>query len=109
MAVLDARRDEVYAAAFDAAGRSLLAAEAGPASAFAGRLTPGMALAGSGARLVAAAAGTTGIRIVHEDTAPDIGALVRLGLAAPEPAGPPRPLYLRPPDAKPQAAAIARR
>jgi tRNA threonylcarbamoyl adenosine modification protein YeaZ len=108
MAVLDARRDEVYAAAFDATGRPLFAAEAGPAHAFAGRLPPGMVLAGSGARLVAAAAATTGIRIVHEDTAPDIGALVRLGRAAPEPAGPPRPLYLRAPDAKPQSAAIAR-
>ena len=51
MAVLDARRDDVYAQAFDAAGAPLWPAEAAPASIFATRLAPGMALAGSGARL----------------------------------------------------------
>jgi tRNA A37 threonylcarbamoyladenosine modification protein TsaB len=103
MAVLDAKRDEVYAQAFDAAGRPLTQPAAGPASAFAAGMVEGMVLAGSGARLVAAV-WPAGARIVHEQTAPDIGAVVRRGLAAPEPSGPPRPLYLRPPDAKPQAA-----
>lgn len=104
MAVLDAKRDEVYAQAFDAAGRPISEPAAGPAAGFTGRVVEGMVLAGSGARLVAAAAPRSVARIIHEDTAPDIAALVRLGLAAPPPAGPPRPLYLRPPDAKPQAA-----
>jgi tRNA threonylcarbamoyladenosine biosynthesis protein TsaB len=108
MAVLDARRDEVYAQAFDAAGRPLREAEAGPAAGFAARLADGMVLAGSGAGLVAAAAGQPA-GPVHADISPDIAALVRLGLAAPAPAGPPRPLYLRPPDAKPQAAAVVAR
>ena len=68
-----------------------------------------MVLAGSGARLVADALATDATAIVHEDAAADIAALVRLGLAAPAPAGSPRPLYLRPPDAKPQAAAAIAR
>lgn len=104
MAVLDAKRDEVFARAFDAAGRPLLDPVATHPAALAGKLAEGMVLAGSGARLVAALLPQAAVLIVHEDTAPDIAALVRLGLAAPEPGGPPRPLYLRPPDAKPQAA-----
>jgi tRNA threonylcarbamoyladenosine biosynthesis protein TsaB len=108
MAVLDAKRDEVYAQAFDAAGRPLWEPEAGPAAGFADRISVGMVLAGSGSRLVAASFPAS-TRIVHEDTAPDIAALVRLGLEAPPPSGPPRPLYLRPPDARPQAAAMVAR
>ncbi len=109
MAVLDAKRDEVYARAFDAAGQPLWAAEAGPPATFAARMGDGMVTAGSGARLVAAVHPEALTQIIHEDTAPDIAVLVRLGLAAPPPSGPPRPLYLRPPDAKPQAArAVAR-
>jgi tRNA threonylcarbamoyladenosine biosynthesis protein TsaB len=42
--------------------------------------------------------------------APDIDWIAHLGAAAPEDAGPPKPLYLKPPDAQPQEAAlIARR
>jgi tRNA threonylcarbamoyl adenosine modification protein YeaZ len=109
MAVLDARRDEVYAQAFAADGTPLSEPTAGPAPAVAARLGAGMVLAGSGAPLVAAALASPPA-ITHTAAAPDIAALVRLGLAAPPPAGPPRPLYLRPPDAKPQAAAaVARR
>jgi tRNA threonylcarbamoyladenosine biosynthesis protein TsaB len=48
--------------------------------------------------------------VVHRDAAPDIAALLRLGRHAPAPSAPPRPLYLRPPDAKPQTAfAVAHR
>jgi tRNA threonylcarbamoyladenosine biosynthesis protein TsaB len=109
MAVLDAKRDEVYTQAFGAAGQPVSHPEAGPAAGFADGIAEGMVLAGSGAWLVAAALPTNAARIVHEATAPDIAALVRLGLSAPDPAGPPRPLYLRPPDAKPQASAMVAR
>ena len=62
-----------------------------------------------GAEFVAAAAGRA-VPIIHRDASPDIAAVLRLGLAAPSSALPPKPLYLRPPDAKPQAAAkVARR
>jgi len=107
LAVLDARRGEIYAQLFRENGEPATAPAADSPASFAALVTPATMLAGSGAALVAAA---TAARIVHAESAPDIGALVRLGLAAPAPAGPPRPLYLRPPDAKPQtAAAVPRR
>lgn len=109
LAALDARRSEVYAQAFDADGTprgpAIVAAPALVAESFAGD----MVLAGSGADLVRAMLASD-TPVVHRDAAPDIGAVLRLGLAAPSPAGPPRPFYLRPPDAKPQAGqGIARR
>lgn len=110
-ATLDARRDEVYVQPFDAAGTAMGEAEAGPAARFGAAIGPGIRLAGTGAPLVAAAAPTgADVRIVAVAPTPDIGALVRLGLAAMPPFDAPRPLYVRAPDAKPQsAAAIARR
>jgi len=108
LAALDAKRGEVYAQAFDAEGHPLSAPAAGPAASCAALITEGMVLAGSGARLVAAAMAEPP-RVVHDQAAPDIAAVLRLGLAAPPPQAPPRPLYIRPPDAKPQgAAAVAR-
>ena len=60
--------------------------------------------------IAAALGGDAEARIVHREAAADLASLVRLGLAARAPVGPPRPLYLRAPDAKPQqAAAVARR
>jgi tRNA threonylcarbamoyladenosine biosynthesis protein TsaB len=109
LAALDAKRGEIYAQAFDGDGRALSEPEVGPAARFGSLLGDGMAIAGSGARLVRREVNSAGA-IIHEESAPDIAAVVRLGLAAAtEPTGSPRPLYLRPPDAKPQtAAAIAR-
>ncbi len=111
LAALDARRGEVYAQLFAADGEAATPAAAGSPVGFAGRVGPATVLAGSGAALVAAAADPgAATRIVHAESAPDIGALVRLARLAPVPKGPPRPLYLRAPDAKPQtAAAVPRR
>lgn len=108
LAVLDARRDEIYAQAFDADGAPLFEPFAGSAVDVAAHATADMMLAGSGAGLVAAAMAEPA-RIVPVAAVPDISALLRLGRAAPPPAGPPRPLYLRAPDAKPQPAGLARR
>jgi len=109
LAVLDARRDEIYGQLFDAAGAALTTPAVGPVGYFAALVDDGVVLAGSGAALVAASVGGSA-RIVHEESAPDIAVLVGLGLAAPVSPGPPRPFYLRPPDAKPQtSAAVARR
>ena len=103
LAVLDARRDELYGQAFAADGRALTEPEVAGVAEFAGRLKPGTVLAGSGADLVAAMlAPARRPEIVHRNSAPDINALIRLGRAAPPPDRPPRPLYLRPPDARPQ-------
>jgi tRNA threonylcarbamoyl adenosine modification protein YeaZ len=110
-AALDARRDEVYGQAFDADGLPLGQPEVAAPAEFAARLGPDVLLAGSGASIVAASlGGQAETRIVHRDTAADLASLIRLGLLAPPPSAPPRPLYLRPADAKPQqAAAVARR
>jgi hypothetical protein len=42
---------------------------------------------------------------VDQRAAPDIDWVARLGAAAPEHSGPPKPLYLRAPDAQPQDGA----
>ena len=48
--------------------------------------------------------------LVEQRPAPDIAWVARLGAAAVETASPPKPLYLRAPDAQPQdAAQLARR
>jgi len=70
-------------------------------------LAADMRIAGSAAGLVAEAAGADAERIVHDDAAPDMATLCRLVPDAG--AEPPRPLYIRRPDAKPQSgAAVAR-
>ena len=43
--------------------------------------------------------------LVEQRGAPDIGWIARLGAAAADGHGPPKPLYLRAPDAQPQDAA----
>ena len=107
LAVLDARRGEVYGQAFAADGAPIGPPEVAPPAHFTAGLRPGTVVAGSGADLVAAG---TGVTIAHRRATADIADLVRLGRAAPPPTAAPRPLYLRPPDAKPQAnAAVARR
>jgi tRNA threonylcarbamoyladenosine biosynthesis protein TsaB len=110
LVALDARRGEVYAQSFDRAGAALGPAEVGPPSDFAARTGDEVLLAGSGAALIAAAMDTDAAsRIVHTRSAPDIATLLRLGMAAGAPFAPPRPLYIRAPDAKPQAAAAVPR
>jgi tRNA threonylcarbamoyladenosine biosynthesis protein TsaB len=69
------------------------------------------AVFGSAAEAVAAVAGANGrdIQVLGTDSAPDPVALARFGLDR-TPDAMPKPLYLRAPDAKPQAgAALARR
>lgn len=110
LAALDARRGEVYAQSFDGAGQALGPAEVGSPSDFAARSGGDILLAGSGAPLVAASIGAAAAsRVVHIRSAPDIATLLRLGIAAEGPFASPRPLYIRAPDAKPQAAAAVPR
>jgi tRNA threonylcarbamoyladenosine biosynthesis protein TsaB len=110
LAVLDARRGEIYAQTFDREGEPLGPPEVAAAELIAERLERETLLAGAGADQILAALGRFDeARVVHRDAAPDIAALLRLGRHPPMPTAPPRPLYLRPPDAKPQAAfAVAR-
>lgn len=104
LVAIDAKRDEVYVQAFDAAGVAMGAPEALSVEAARERFSgfDGI-LGGSGAHLVV------------PDTSPeapeliDIAVVARLGAAADPASAKPRPLYLRGPDAKPQAGfAIAR-
>ena len=116
---LDARRGEVYLALFDGAGEMRIGPAALTPERAAARLpeTDKIILAGSGAALVLQAAGESGrdIEAVLPDLQPEAStlarmALTRMALKRPPVEGPLRPLYLRPPDAKPQTGkALPRR
>lgn len=111
LAVLAAGRGELYGQSFAADGAPAGPPEAAPAATFARRLGANTLIAGSGAPALAEILGDEArARTVHQRSAPDLAALCRLGAAAPLTGQAPRPLYLRPPDAKPQTAGrIARR
>jgi tRNA threonylcarbamoyladenosine biosynthesis protein TsaB len=111
LAVLAAGRGELYGATFAADGREIEPPRAASAQILAALLTDRMLIAGSGADLVVAALpmDVTAARVAHRNASADVASLCRLAIAAPAPTAAPRPLYLRPPDAKPQTAArIAR-
>ncbi|HEV7317127.1 MAG TPA: tRNA (adenosine(37)-N6)-threonylcarbamoyltransferase complex dimerization subunit type 1 TsaB [Ensifer sp.] len=104
LVAIDAKRDEVYVQAFDAAGHSLADAEALAVERARERFAgfDGI-IGGSGAHLVAADMPANPSELI------DVAALAKLGAAADPASAKPRPLYLRGPDAKPQAGfAIAR-
>jgi len=106
LAALAAGRGEIYGAIYAADGSEMLSPRTASAEVLAAEVTDGMLIAGSGADLILAALPMdTTAQIAHRHSAPDVAALCRLALAAPEATASPRPLYLRPPDAKPQAAA----
>ena len=111
LAVLAAGRGELYGQSFAADGTPDGPPEAAPAEAFARRIAANTLIAGSGAAALAEILGDEArARTVHENAAPDIASLCRLALVAAPSGEAPRPLYLRPPDAKPQTAGrIARR
>jgi tRNA threonylcarbamoyl adenosine modification protein YeaZ len=106
LAVLAAGRGEVYGAIYAADGSEIAAPRAASAQVLAALLSDDMVIAGSGADLVVAALPMdAAARIAHRSATPDVAALCRLAASWPVQASPPRPLYLRPPDARPQAAA----
>ncbi len=102
LVVLDARRGEVYAQAYDEAGMAagepaVLTVEA--ACRIARR--SGANLTGSGAPLLMS--GDLTSKIVSEASTSDIATIARLAACADMPAQKPKPLYLRSADAKPQS------
>ena len=111
---VDARRGEVYVQLFGAGGG--LYAKSQPAVlpiAEAARIGGGgpLVVAGSGAEAVAAAAVREGrrVRACLTDLLPDARALAHMAAVLDAAEGPLVPLYLRPPDAKPQdGKAVAR-
>src|SRR5438874_3265607 len=108
VAAIDARHDHVYLQVFGAAGRKLVAPRiATLRDAVRASMTGPARIIGSGANLVAGAwpRGAEPPLLVENSGAPDIGWIARLGAAAADDSGPPKPLYLRAPDAQPQDAA----
>jgi tRNA threonylcarbamoyl adenosine modification protein YeaZ len=105
---IDARHDNVYLQVFGARGRTLVAPRiATLRDAVRAAITGPARIVGTAADALAAAWPKGGEQplAVEQRAAPDIGWIARLGAAAAEGAGPPKPLYLRPPDAQPQDAA----
>ncbi len=98
-------REQVYLQVF-AGGRPLMSPDCLPLETAAARLIElargrPVTLVGSGAEGLSAV--TPGGRVVAL-AAPDPATIARLAAAAPAPLAMPRPLYLRPPDARPSAA-----
>jgi tRNA threonylcarbamoyl adenosine modification protein YeaZ len=107
VAVIDARHDHVYMQVFGPGGRTLVSPRIAPIREAVRAAALGSArVVGSGANLIAAAwpSGEKPPSLVDARPAPDINWVARLGAAAAAGHGPPKPLYLRAPDAQPQDA-----
>jgi tRNA threonylcarbamoyl adenosine modification protein YeaZ len=108
VAAIDARHDHLYLQVFGPGGRTLVTPRLVS-------LTDALRIATSGSpRVVGTAARLLASHwpsaaaipaAIDPRRAPDIGWVARLGAAAQDTGAPPKPLYLRPPDAKPQGAA----
>jgi tRNA threonylcarbamoyl adenosine modification protein YeaZ len=110
LVAIAAGRGALYGALYAADGRELEPPRAASAQSLAALVAGDTVLAGSGADLVVAALPMdTRIVVAHRRSSPAVGALCALALRAPASDAAPEPLYLRPPDAKPQAAGVARR
>jgi tRNA threonylcarbamoyladenosine biosynthesis protein TsaB len=110
---IDARHDHVYLQVFGPGGRTLVTPRlASIRDAIRVSSTGTPRLVGTAAQMLATAwpDGERAPNIVDPRRAPDIDWVARLGAAAMESNSPPKPLYLRAPDAQPQhAAQLARR
>lgn len=113
VSAIDARHGHVYLQMFGVGARTLIAPRVTTVREAARSVAIGaVRLVGSGASLVAEAwPGSEKEPVSVDDMpAPDVAWVARLGAVADPEAAEPRPLYLRPPDAKPQdRARIARR
>jgi tRNA threonylcarbamoyl adenosine modification protein YeaZ len=108
VAAIDARHEQVYLQVFGSGGRTIVPPRVAPLrEAVRAAMTGSARIVGSAAALIASAwprlEPPPGL--VDQRDACDIGWIARLGAAAADPDGPPRPLYLRPPDAQPQDGA----
>ena len=113
VAAIDARHDHVYLQVFGAGGRTLVPPRISPLrEAVRVAASAGARVIGTGARMMASAWPTAEKppSLVDDRRAPEIEWVARLGAAATDTQTPPKPLYLRAPDAQPQdAAQLARR
>ena len=100
----DARRDEVYAALYDAQRRVLRQPAVTTVAAAGHDLPPGTRVIGTAAEMVIAACGRSDVICSRSGNLPVAAEFAALAARLPLPQGLPSPLYLRTPDAKPQAA-----
>jgi tRNA threonylcarbamoyl adenosine modification protein YeaZ len=108
VAAIDARHAHVYLQVFGAGGKTVVPPRLASLQEAVRLATAAPArIVGSGAALIAAQWPTSEPPPVQVEQleAPDIGWIARLGAAADHDHGPPKPLYLRAPDAQPQDAA----
>jgi len=106
-AAIDARHDCVYLQVFGPDGRTVLAPRLAPlAEAVQAAIAGPARIVGSAAARVAEAwpVDEPPPTLVDQRRAPDIAWIARLGAAAAAGESPPKPLYLRAPDARPQEA-----
>jgi tRNA threonylcarbamoyl adenosine modification protein YeaZ len=107
VSVIDARREEVYMQAFDADFEPITEALLSPVAEAGAHLPPGPCLlVGTGAELVKDE--ERGCVVADADPLPDAEVVALHAPVEPLPTEPPEPLYLRPPDAKPQKPLIRR-
>ncbi len=110
---IDARHDHVYLQVFGPGGRTLVTPRvASLREALRVSATGAPRITGTAAKMLAAMwpAGERAPTAVEQRGAPDINWVARLGAAATDTGTPPKPLYLRAPDAHPQdAVQLARR
>jgi tRNA threonylcarbamoyladenosine biosynthesis protein TsaB len=98
LALLQARGDELYGQLFSAALDPLDAPALGSIAQFAALAeASGADLAGGGAPRL-----ERPDRVIHDRSAPDIAMLLARGAALDPETHPPKPLYIKPPDAQPQ-------
>jgi tRNA threonylcarbamoyladenosine biosynthesis protein TsaB len=113
VAAIDARHGHVYLQVFAPGGRTLIAPRLAPLSeAMRAASDAASCIVGSAAQAVADGLAENAPIPVAVDAreAPDIGWVAQLGAVVPEAKSPPKPQYLRAPDAQPQnAAALPRR
>ncbi|MBO6717776.1 MAG: tRNA (adenosine(37)-N6)-threonylcarbamoyltransferase complex dimerization subunit type 1 TsaB [Rhizobiaceae bacterium] len=108
LAVIDARRDQLYLARYDAEGTRVAGPSIVNLDEAVTHAPPGIVLTGSAAHVVAEAAGGA-FDIASNAPTADISAYALLA-SRPDVMTPPRPLYLRDADAKPQEGfAVARK
>ena len=113
IAAIDARHAHVYLQVFSPSGRTLIAPRLAPLRDAVRAASDAPAhIVGSAARAVADGLSATDPAPVTVDgrDAPDIGWVAQIGAVVPEASAPPKPQYLRAPDAQPQnAASLPRR
>jgi tRNA threonylcarbamoyladenosine biosynthesis protein TsaB len=105
VAAIDARHASVYFAVFGSDGRAVVRPRFATAREVVRSFGPGpVRLVGSGAPMLAIEAWSVGlgVEIVGDVLAPDIAVVAKLGFLADPRSAPPRPLYLKAADAKPQ-------